>query len=403
MVLLNNINNVGIKSIVNAETLMAWHREFRNNNGLFCHPYETYQSFTPYLFREFPMAKEIARSYLNNKLEKISCEYAAVYFKSPEFLDPILVEELRDDEGNDTFSEMDDEYKQNQRDYLLLHCNVPVLSTTTAGTWLKFLGFKFKAHERCFYTDRHESQEQLIARSNFLKKYFPREILKYKWAILTDDQAKQLEDDEDEPLRKNVFYRRPDGKREYHISVHSKLINYVSQPNRTKHGGDLSVRKPANQRPVIEVGQDEAIFDQYAFTSRTWHGSEGQTTMRPKGTGDGLMASAMVGPSLGFGYNANITFYDLMRINENRRGNTTLTKKVQRKYKKEALQRNNLKMLKQYRLPFVRYLNMARIGKAIGIMPALLNNLRIVLIFYQYCFQVMTLNFILIRVVDTRS
>jgi len=53
--------------------------------------------------------KEIARSHLNNKLEKISCEYAAVYFKSPELLDPILIEEWRDDEGNDTFNEKDDE------------------------------------------------------------------------------------------------------------------------------------------------------------------------------------------------------------------------------------------------------------------------------------------------------
>ena len=59
---------------------------------------------------------------------------------------------------------------------------------------------------------------------------------------MTDEQAIVLENDEKDPLMKDMFYRTPDGLREYHVAVHRKIIDFVTPVNKEMHGGDLSVR-----------------------------------------------------------------------------------------------------------------------------------------------------------------
>jgi hypothetical protein len=63
----------------------------------------------------------------------------------------------------------------------------------------------------------------------------------------------------------------------------------------------LSVRKDPNKRPLITLGQDEAIMNQYVFASSTWHDSQGSAKIRPKSLGDGIMLSAFTGFVIGFG------------------------------------------------------------------------------------------------------
>jgi hypothetical protein len=43
------------------------------------------------------------------------------------------------------------------------------------------------------------------------------------------------------------------------------------------------------------------VIYQYLFSSKSWHGPEGEGTLHPKGQGDGLMASAFCGDQIGFG------------------------------------------------------------------------------------------------------
>ena len=57
--------------------------------------------------------------------------------------------------------------------------------------------------------------------------------------------------------------------REYHIDTHPHLQNYIAEPCKI-FGGNLSVRKKIDQRPVIIVGQDESTFHQYIFLKRRW-------------------------------------------------------------------------------------------------------------------------------------
>eukprot|EP00978_Attheya_sp_CCMP212_P035272 scaffold152391_cov51-Attheya_sp.AAC.1 len=51
---------------------------------------------------------------------------------------------------------------------------------------------------------------------------------------------------------------------------------------KTKCGGNLSIRMPKGVRPLISIGQDEAIFKQYIFRSKTWVGPNGECIPVPK-------------------------------------------------------------------------------------------------------------------------
>jgi hypothetical protein len=57
----------------------------------------------------------------------------------------------------------------------------------------------------------------------------------------------------------------------------------------------------------------------HALSALQWYGPKGETTPRPKNQGDTKMASAFIGPSIGFGYNTTVTDDALSRINAIRR------------------------------------------------------------------------------------
>ena len=59
----------------------------------------------------------------------------------------------------------------------------------------------------------------------------------------------------------------------------------------TVFGGRLSVRMEAGVRPLIKIGQDEAIQKQYSFNTKEWVGTNGQRSLVPKDEGLGIMIS----------------------------------------------------------------------------------------------------------------
>jgi hypothetical protein len=61
------------------------------------------------------------------------------------------------------------------------------------------------------------------------------------------------------------------------------------------YGGNLSVRRPVDSKPLLIFGQDESIFNQFSFGSKQWVGPSGQRSILPKSTGMGLMISSFQG------------------------------------------------------------------------------------------------------------
>jgi hypothetical protein len=65
------------------------------------------------------------------------------------------------------------------------------------------------------------------------------------------------------------------------------------------HGGSLSLAI-GDRRPIIEVGQDESVYQQYTYSALGWK-EKHKSQIRPKGDRDAVMLSVFFGPSIGFG------------------------------------------------------------------------------------------------------
>jgi len=66
------------------------------------------------------------------------------------------------------------------------------------------------------------------------------------------------------------------------------------------YGGNISIRLPIDSKPRLYFGQDEAIYRSSQLNECCWT-VDGETTLRTKGLGTGVMVSAMVSRAFGFG------------------------------------------------------------------------------------------------------
>ena len=82
-------------------------------------------------------------------------------------------------------------------------------------------------------------------------------------------------------------------------------------------GGNLSVRKNPDEKPLLSFGHDECIFRQFIFTGSAWQGTKGEQGIIPKDEGNGLMVSAFQSRELGFGLELTLT--QIQVVNEFRR------------------------------------------------------------------------------------
>jgi hypothetical protein len=83
-------------------------------------------------------------------------------------------------------------------------------------------------------------------------------------------------------------------------------------------GGNLSVRKPPDVKPLVIFGQDESVYSQFLLGNRQWVGPQGQHPLLPKTDGLSLMVSALQSRETGFG--VSVSRIQLDEINEARRG-----------------------------------------------------------------------------------
>jgi hypothetical protein len=100
---------------------------------------------------------------------------------------------------------------------------------------------------------------------------------------------------------------------EYHVDFNATFQDRMSN---TQFGGNLSVRKPANEKPLFSFGQDESIFKQFSFSPKGWTAPDGTKPILPKDDGYGIMISAMASREFGFGM--NLTDAQLGIVNERR-------------------------------------------------------------------------------------
>jgi hypothetical protein len=171
--------------------------------------------------------------------------------------------------------------------------------------------------------DGHEKEETKLYRKDFIKRYLHHEIRMHRWVQLEVRQMELMTSAGPD----GILFNMPVGHRyadattntpmiEYHVDDHPHLQKMMNES--TLFGGNLSVRKPADAKPLVSFGQDEAIFKQYSFTPKAWTSPDGEKPIIPKDEGLGVMISAFVSREFGFGM--ALSPAQLLAVNLKRRG-----------------------------------------------------------------------------------
>ncbi len=104
----------------------------------------------------------------------------------------------------------------------------------------------------------------------------------------------------------------------FHVDDFDILHNVAEEKGFGTFRGNLSVRKPPEEKPFMMFGKDESVYSQHHLKSKQWVGPLGQWALFPKTDGFSLMISAIQSCETGFGVHISCTL--LEEINEVRRG-----------------------------------------------------------------------------------
>ena len=187
--------------------------------------------------------------------------------------------------------------------------NLPKLTLRTVNNWMNILGFKYCERKKTYYNDKHESTENIAYRHAFIQRYFEYELRSCRWIQLSLEEYEAM-CKENDSIFNGKGYKYLDANNnqciEFHIDDNPKFDALITN----SFGGNLSVRKPANQKPLIIFGQDECIYKQYTFKSKCWNGPNGETPLMPK---QGIMISGFV--SREYGFNWELSSEQLLKVN----------------------------------------------------------------------------------------
>ena len=147
------------------------------------------------------------------------------------------------------------------------------------------------------------------------------ELLTYRWVQFSKVEFGALKEQKKVPinLHPKHTYNCNDSNIEM-VEFHVDDADYFHEYCNEKYiyGGNLSVRKDNNKKPILLVGQDECIYYEYARSKKQWVSSEGKRALLPKTTGNSIMISAFQCREFGFGMEINEE--DMVKINDIRRG-----------------------------------------------------------------------------------
>jgi hypothetical protein len=298
--------------VAEARTVQIWHRDFRKNE---CFRHLNIYVATgikpePYLFELFPEAKGRLLSFATANLSSFSLEKIKVYLDDTLF--PSLLKQFNKDDG-EQFDMTD------FRTMLGMRSDTGV-SISTVCRYLQQLGYSFEGRKKTFYVDGHERGNVVIDRVKFCKQYAKLELRCFRWVQVSEEQVKDMLKDEKLSLNEAYTYTDNDGNEmlEFHVdSARGALAEFIDGELGKRLGGNLSVRKPAGTKPIIMVGQDEAIFHQNATRRRQWILPDGSRELLPKTDGDAIMISLFVNREDG---SPVLTQEILALINETRAG-----------------------------------------------------------------------------------
>ena len=323
----------GHKYIQCPRTVQQWHLSFRQNNESFLNPrfHTRGKMILPPLLERNPDFKKGLVQYATSNLNELCAEFISAYLHDTAL--PALLKEYQEELENQGYTMFE----------LLNGHSLTNLSIPTIYRWMRILGFKYESRKRCYYVDGHEKPETKTYRKKFIVRYFDHEKLMHRWIQMKLTEKEKLEEEEGIELAYGHRYKDPISDVamvEFHVDDHHSFQDNMNSS--TPFGGNLSVRRPREKKPVVCFGQDEVILKQYCFTTKAWTSPTGQKAIIPKDEGMGVMISAFASREFGFGL--QLTNDQLLRVNLARRGkkysDVLAAKEVRGKADKPALVRS---------------------------------------------------------------
>ena len=295
---------------VTAKTVMRWHRQFRDNGNKFLNPARIRRKnkeLPPMLDNYIELRKNLM-NYANENIKNLSAELLHDYLHKIAL--PVALRERRDELGLK-------ETEFTMKDFLMEN-KLKTLSLSTVTRWMHILGYSYSERKRNYYVDGHESPLNIIQRRKFIKDYHEFELNSHRWIQLTkEDFEKIIRNSGVEPKSDGYAYLDEEDNEmmEFHVDSHpwfQKHFDYYSL------GGNLSVRKHPEAKPLVIFGQDESIFKQWKFSLKAWKTPRGATQLMPKDDGQGTMVSAFCSREFGFGLCQDLINENLEKINKRR-------------------------------------------------------------------------------------
>ncbi|KAI2504038.1 hypothetical protein MHU86_10400 [Fragilaria crotonensis] len=239
-------------------------------------------------------------------------------------------------------------------DYLLWSYVERPVSITTKWRWLKRLGFSYSNRKKSFFVDGLEQPDVVCRRNEFCTLYLKDlEQRMHRWiqvkAETVEEWRREKKISDDNTVRGHAYVSRDNVSMvEFHVDDFDFLHEYATTIGFGTFGGNLSVRKPLNVRPLMSFGQDESVFTQYSLGNRQWVAPGGERALLPKTEGLSLMVSGMQSRETGFGL--TISALQMEEINDTRRGQTYKDVDAALAIQGQALNKKDLK-----ESPFVVY------------------------------------------------
>jgi len=153
------------------------------------------------------------------------------------------------------------------KDSILMAYNDKPISMSTAWRWLKCLGFNHCSRRKSFFVDGHERPDVVFYRNEFCTNYLSKlEPRTRRWIQVTKETVerwkleKRIPNDESAATRGYTYRDQTSGEDmiEFHVDDFNFLHSEADEMGFGAAGGNLSIRKPPNTKPL-----DEQQIDKY--------------------------------------------------------------------------------------------------------------------------------------------
>ena len=311
----------------NSQTVRRWHAEYRTHGKILIYRHPSKNSIPlPRILVDNPEQAMSIRTFVRTNLDRLSVE--KVYTYIDETIIPRIASGFIDRNQQEwNKGTGDDEIQCLTKKDLLKHYGLRNFGITTAWRWMRALGMRYDERRKNYYVDGHERDDVVVSRWIFIRKYLQREIQMHRWVQITEKEMQKLDDN---LINVGYHYVHPDtgeSMYEFHVDANKSFQTFS---HTTDYGGNLSVRKDPNTKIIFSFGHDEAIFNQYAFSSKCWSGCDGEQPIVPKSEGAGIMYSCLQSREFGFGFR-RLTVAEVTRINRlKRRGKKYLDESAAR-------------------------------------------------------------------------